>query len=228
MGAVKERMNLYITKSVMDELRRAIPARERTKFVEEVLARELRRRKLKEAIKASAGAWTDENHPELMTGEDIDRWIEEQRKLGSRDWSEEGGRMPDYILDTGVLIRHLRDHHDYSELVDRLTEEGDLLISAMTRLDIVRGMRDREQGATLELLDSVETLNVSSSVADQAGELIRFWKTHGTTIGDADAIIAASALQNSLTLVTTNPRHFPMSELVVLQVDEQGNLTSYR
>jgi hypothetical protein len=91
MGAVKERMNLYITKSVMDELRRAIPPRERTKFVEEVLARELRRRRLKEAIKKSAGAWTDENHPELMTGEDIDRWIEEQRKLGSRDWSEEWG-----------------------------------------------------------------------------------------------------------------------------------------
>lgn len=64
MGAVKERMNLYITKSVMAELRRAIPACECTKFVEEVLARELRRRRLKVAIKKSAGAWTDENFPE--------------------------------------------------------------------------------------------------------------------------------------------------------------------
>lgn len=91
MGAVKERINLYITKPVMDELRRLIPARERTRFVEEVLARELRRRKLQAALKASAGAWKDEDHPELMTGEDIDRWIEEQRKLGSRDWSKEWG-----------------------------------------------------------------------------------------------------------------------------------------
>jgi hypothetical protein len=64
MRAVKERMNLYITKSLMDELRSAIPARERTRFVEEVLARELRRRKLKMALAASAGAWKDENHPE--------------------------------------------------------------------------------------------------------------------------------------------------------------------
>jgi hypothetical protein len=38
MRAVKERMNLYITKSLMDDLRRAIPARERTRFVEEILA----------------------------------------------------------------------------------------------------------------------------------------------------------------------------------------------
>jgi len=91
MGAVKERMNLYITKSVMDELRRAIPARERTKFVEEVLARELRRRRLKAAIKKSAGAWTDENHPELMTFEDVNRWIEEGRKGLTRDFSKEWG-----------------------------------------------------------------------------------------------------------------------------------------
>jgi hypothetical protein len=92
MGAVKERMNLYITKSVMDELRRAIPARERTRFVEEVLARELRRRKLHEAIEKSYGAWKDEDHPDMLTGEDIDRWIEEQRRLGTRDLSDEWGR----------------------------------------------------------------------------------------------------------------------------------------
>ena len=92
MRAVKERMNLYITKSVMDDLRRAIPARERTRFVEEVLAREIRRRRLKAALKASAGAWKDEDHPDMMTGADIDRWIEKQRRLGSRDLSEEWGR----------------------------------------------------------------------------------------------------------------------------------------
>ena len=76
----------------MDELRRTIPARERTKFVEEVLARELRRLRLREAIEKSYGAWKDEDHPDMMTGEDIDRWIEEQRKLGTRDLSEEWGR----------------------------------------------------------------------------------------------------------------------------------------
>jgi len=92
MRAVKERMNLYLTKSVMDDLRRIIPARERTRFVEDVLAREIRRRKLREAIEKSYGAWKDEDHPDMMTGADIDRWIEEQRRLGSRDLSEEWGR----------------------------------------------------------------------------------------------------------------------------------------
>ncbi|MCX6037865.1 MAG: hypothetical protein NTW99_08235 [Chloroflexi bacterium] len=92
LPVIRERLNLYLTKPLMDDLRRIVPARERTRFVEEVLARELRRRKLKAALKASAGAWKDEDHPDMLTGADIDRWIEEQRKLGTRDWSEEWGR----------------------------------------------------------------------------------------------------------------------------------------
>jgi hypothetical protein len=92
MAVLRERMNLYLTKPVADDLRRLVPARERTRFVEEVLERELSRRKRKAAIMASAGAWKDEDHPDMLTGEDIDRWIEEQRKLGTRDWSKEWGR----------------------------------------------------------------------------------------------------------------------------------------
>ena len=92
MRTVKERMNLYITKSIMDDLRHAIPARERTRFVEEVLARELRRLKLREAIKDAYGAWKDEDHPEMATFEDINRWVEEGRKEFTRDFSKEWGQ----------------------------------------------------------------------------------------------------------------------------------------
>ncbi len=87
--AVKERMNLYITKSVADELRRLVPARERTKFVEDILARELRRARLAQAIEESYGAWKDEDHPDMLTPEEIDRWVEEQRKIGAASREEE-------------------------------------------------------------------------------------------------------------------------------------------
>lgn len=94
MRAVKERINLYITKSLMDDLRKAVPARERTRFVEDILARELRRYKLKDALKKSYGAWKDEDHPELKTPADIDRWIEEGRRGLHRDFSAEWERKP--------------------------------------------------------------------------------------------------------------------------------------
>jgi len=93
MRVVKERMNLYLTKSVADELRRLAPARERTRFVEEVLARELRRARTKEALARTAGAWKDENHPDLLTFEDVNRWLEALRHGSERDtlkaWGEE-------------------------------------------------------------------------------------------------------------------------------------------
>lgn len=81
----KERLNLYLPKDVVTDLRQHVPPRERTRFVARVLARELRRLKLKAAIETSAGAWRDEDHPELATPADIDRWIEEGRAALSWD-----------------------------------------------------------------------------------------------------------------------------------------------
>ncbi len=133
--------------------------------------------------------------------------------------------MSDYLLDSGILIRHLRDQIGYPELTNRLMDEADVYISAMTRLEIVRGMLDRERGETFDLLDSLETIPMTAEIADLAGELIRSWRARGANLGDEDAIIAASALHNNLALVTTNARHFPMPELVVLRADEEGALT---
>jgi tRNA(fMet)-specific endonuclease VapC len=128
------------------------------------------------------------------------------------------------LLDTNILIRYLRKVPGFLDLLGQL-EAGGLYISAMTRLEIVRGMRDRERTMTFDLLNSVETVPMTVEIADMAGEFIRSWRSRGVILGDADAIIAASAMYLNLTLVTTNARHFPMSELTVLQADENGALS---
>jgi predicted nucleic acid-binding protein len=133
--------------------------------------------------------------------------------------------MSDHLLDSGILIRHLRDQKGYPQLVARLSDESDVYISSYTRLEVVRGMYDREHKRTFGLLDSFKTIPMTGEIADLAGELIRSWRSRGVTLGDADAVIAASALHDGLTLVTTNARHFPMPELSVLQADEAGALT---
>lgn len=132
--------------------------------------------------------------------------------------------MSDYLLDSGILIRHLRDRRGYPELVDRLTDEAEACISAITRLEIVRGMQERERRETFDLLDSLETIPMTSEIADLAGELIRSWRARGAILGDADAVITASALHKNLALVTTNAHHFPMKELTLYQADEEGHL----
>jgi predicted nucleic acid-binding protein len=132
--------------------------------------------------------------------------------------------MADHLLDTGVLIRHLRNWPGYRELAGRLADDGQLYIASFTRLEVVRGMRDHEREATFALLDALQTYPLDAETANEAGEMIRTWRQKGITISGPDAVIAASALRCQATLVTTNPKHFPMVELTVLGADEEGNL----
>jgi len=133
--------------------------------------------------------------------------------------------VSDHILDTNVLIRYLRKMTGYRDLLRAVELKGWTYISAMTRLEIVRGMQELERHETFNLLDSLDTIPMNTEVADMAGHLIRSWRGRGINLSDADAVIAASALSRGLALVTTNPKHFPMPELIVYQADEKGNIT---
>ena len=133
--------------------------------------------------------------------------------------------MGDYLLDTGILIRHLRKCPGYYNLLDVLQQRGILVLSVYTRIEIIRGMRESERDVTYQLLNSMVTIPVNIQVADQTGELVRGWREKGFVLSDGDAIIAATGLAFNLELVTTNARHFPIPELTVWQADETGNLT---
>jgi hypothetical protein len=87
----KERLNIYLPKDLVDDLRRLVPNRERTQFVIDALTKALRRARMAAALEQSYGAWRDEDHPELATFEDINNWIDENRRMGTRDWSAEWG-----------------------------------------------------------------------------------------------------------------------------------------
>jgi predicted nucleic acid-binding protein len=132
--------------------------------------------------------------------------------------------MPAYLLDSGILIRHLRNRPGFLDLLQRLNQAGDLYISAFTRLEVVQGMRDHERVRTMALLDSFITQPIDYQAADMAGEWIRDYRVRGINLSGPDALIAASARQTGAALVTTNARHFPMVELIVLAVNEDGQI----
>lgn len=136
--------------------------------------------------------------------------------------------MPAHLLDTGILIRHLRGNTVYAALLERLAADGPLLISAFARVEILQGMRDHERRATMALLDALITVPLDQEGADVAGEWLRAYRSRGITLGGPDAVIAAAAFTSRATLVTTNRRHFPMPELRVLAVDEEGHLSAAR
>ena len=133
--------------------------------------------------------------------------------------------MTDYLLDTNILIQCFCKTTGFLDLLASLALDDMLYISAMTRVEIIRGMQEREREATYHLLDSFETIGVSVEIANKAGDLIRAWRKQGKTLEDTDALIAATALHHGLALVTTNAKHFPMADLVVFQADKHGSIT---
>lgn len=121
--------------------------------------------------------------------------------------------MADFLLDSDVVIWHLRGQPSVVEIVLGLAKKGRLGLSAITRAEILLGMREPERRATLLFLDACETLSVNAATADRAGEIFREFRTHGLTLSLPDALIGATALIASIPLYTCNPRHYPMPEL---------------
>lgn len=128
--------------------------------------------------------------------------------------------MADYLLDSNVLILHLREHPEITALLTQWGKEGPLYISVATRTEILAGMRPHEEERTMGLLDSLENLPLNTTIADRAGRLIYQHARQGIQLSFPDALIAATALHHDLALATTNPKHFPMPDLRLHSLDE--------
>lgn len=127
--------------------------------------------------------------------------------------------MADFLLDTNILILHLRKYDKITALLLELSETSSLYISTVVRTEILAGMHPHEETRTMLLLNSLTSLPVDIPIADMAGRLIYKYARQGIQLSLADSQIAATALYYNLTLVTTNARHFPMPELMLYPIE---------
>jgi predicted nucleic acid-binding protein len=114
------------------------------------------------------------------------------------------------LVDTSVLIDVLRGEPAAGEVVRRARMVGPLHASEVTRLEVLAGMRPREEEATRGLLEVLTWHCVDERVAEVAGELGRRWLPSHGGIDSADLAIAATALLLDVELLTRNVKHFPM------------------
>lgn len=104
--------------------------------------------------------------------------------------------MADLLVDTDVFVDHIRG--------TRVLEPGEdsLFYSVVTRCELFAGPKGEEL-IVRELLAPFGELPVDRILAERAGRIRR-----ENDLRIADALIAATAIEHRLTLVTRNLRHF--------------------
>ena len=84
------KVTVSLPTSLLDRLDDKVPPRRRSDFIARAIEEQLTITDQVEALAESAGAWRDEDYPELVTEHAMDRWLAELRgPAGSR----EAGRL---------------------------------------------------------------------------------------------------------------------------------------
>jgi predicted nucleic acid-binding protein len=120
------------------------------------------------------------------------------------------------LLDTTVLIDVLRGRRRTVERLTALRQHGDVPFTTPISVEeIHRGLRDTERGAAIRLFNGLRIASIGRPEGAQAGDWRRDHASAGTTLAQADCLIAAAAVTLGVPLATGNPKDFPMRELDV-------------
>ncbi len=121
-----------------------------------------------------------------------------------------------YLIDTDWVIHHLNGRLDISQRLQALHPEG-LGLSVIVLAELYEGIyysRDTEQSEQKlnDFLESVILVGMDEETAKIFGRERGRLRAAGMMIGDMDLLIAATALQYDLTLLTNNRNHFERIE----------------
>ncbi len=123
---------------------------------------------------------------------------------------------PPSLLDTDIASLVLRCHPiALARAQAYLRQHPKLLISIITRYEILRGLKFRNAKAQLMRFEQAcqpngifEVLPLTDAIIERAAQLYADLCRRGKLIPDNDLFIAATALEHGLVLVTNNLPHF--------------------
>lgn len=119
------------------------------------------------------------------------------------------------VLDTTVLIDHLRGRPAVQRVLDCRERGITPATTAVNIEEIVRGLRPAEVSVAEMLVEALVVLPITAEVASLAGRWRREYAARGVTLWQADCLIAAAAAHARAPLATGNPKDFPMREVEV-------------
>ncbi len=113
------------------------------------------------------------------------------------------------IVDSDILIWHLRGLRKITDEVKRLTDNDLLYTSPVVIAEIYAGAKKKEEVMINNLFSSMKKVTINEEIGKKAGEFLnKFSKSHSLEI--PDALIAASSIASEMQLWTLNKKHYPM------------------
>jgi hypothetical protein len=111
------------------------------------------------------------------------------------------------LFDTDVLVHFLRGHASAATLIGKTPERA---ISIVSYMELLQGARDKQELKTIKsfLADfAFEMLPLTENISHRASI---YMEEYGLRAGMclADALIAATAVENRLALCTANRKHY--------------------
>ena len=115
------------------------------------------------------------------------------------------------LLDTNVCIRILRRKSETMQFY--LRNVGKILLPAMSVAELYYGAErsaDPVRGCAVvdDFIDVVPVVQTNNEILQKFGELKAVLAAKGELVGDADTLIAATALMLNIPLATSNVKHF--------------------
>ena len=112
------------------------------------------------------------------------------------------------VLDTSILIDHLRGGDKWKKILKTLEEEAEFFIPTIVFFELYSGKSSQDPKTShriLNLVNAFQRIELNEKIATRAGQIYR---DINKTLEVPDYIIAASALELGATVLTLNRKHF--------------------
>ena len=121
--------------------------------------------------------------------------------------------MNESLIDTDILSYFLKgDKKVLKNFENYISNFSSINISIITHFEIVSGLQYRKAAKQLsqfeKFANSCIILPLTKESSHLSSFLYAYLRTNGKLIDDIDLLIAGIALENNLTLVTNNEKHF--------------------
>lgn len=126
----------------------------------------------------------------------------------------------DILIDTSVIIEHLRKQDKQSTMLYRIAAQYSLFTSSIVEFELWSGALDKQKQNDLHVvLQFCTSIPFTTDVAKQAAVIFRSLRQQNQMIEIRDIFIAATAIEFNLPLLTLNQKHFvrvPKLQLVTV------------